>query len=90
MKSADLTSEQVDTLKAQLLPHLRYLRQLYLRMEKRGFGPDDELFKAANEAYEKIHSPLVKLHYLSCEAFKREFDQKEREIKRKRRWRLRH
>jgi hypothetical protein len=38
------------------------------RMEARGFPMSDELFQAANRAYDSAHALTMKLHYLSCKS----------------------
>jgi hypothetical protein len=47
-------------------PYLAYLRRLWLRMEKRSFPKDDELFRAMSNAYGVTHLPWITLHYMSC------------------------
>jgi hypothetical protein len=38
------------------------------RMERRGFPPDDELFKLATEAYEKMYHLSIDLHCRSIQS----------------------
>ena len=74
MNSGELTSEQIKVLQEQLKPHFLYLKRLLERMEQRGFNPNDEIFKAAKDVYGRLHSLRVRLHYLGCDPFKREFE----------------
>ncbi len=43
-------------------PYLAYLRRLWLRMEKRSFPKDDELFRAMSNAYGVTHLLWITLH----------------------------
>lgn len=46
---------------------LNYLGRLIKQMDKRHFPHDDELRRVATEAYDKVHSLKVTLHYMSCD-----------------------
>jgi|GEM_PF-2350954 len=74
MDSGELTDEQIKVLKEQLRPAFLYLKRLVERMGQRGFKPDDEIFKAAKDAYDRVHGLNVRLHYLGCDVSKREFE----------------
>jgi hypothetical protein len=50
-------------------------------------GDGDPVLVATREAHEKAHVLWIRLHYLSMEAFSREFDAEERQAKMKRRFR---
>ena len=50
-------------------------------------GEGDPALAAAREAHEKAHALWTRLHYLSMEAFSREFDAEERQAKMRRRHR---
>ncbi len=72
MDSGDLTSEQVKVLQEQLRPTFLYLQRLVGRMEKCGFNRQDEIYKAASDSYDRVFGLNVRLHYLCCDAQKRE------------------
>src|SRR5688572_29117496 len=74
MNSGDLTCEQIKTLQDQLKPAFFFPKSLVERMEQRGFHPDDEILKAARDAFDRLHGLSVRLHYLGCNAFKRELE----------------
>lgn len=66
MDSRDLEAWQADNMLRQLLPALKYLGAMQRRMERRGFKPDDKLYRDTCTAYEAMHRLCVELHYLSC------------------------
>jgi hypothetical protein len=68
----DLSREQIDRLSQQIGPMLRYLHQLQGRMDKVGFVPSDKLYRLVGEAFDAVHRLSVELHYMTCEANKRE------------------
>jgi len=74
MNSGDLTHVQIKTLQSQLKPAFRFLKALAERMGKCGFHPDDEVYKSARDAYDRVHGLSVRLHYLACDASKREYE----------------
>ena len=88
LDSKNLTHEQLEKVKDQVRDRARYFKALADKMESRGFAADDKILNAGREVHEKVQVLWDRLNYLSCEAFKRKFDQNEREIKRQRR--LRH
>jgi hypothetical protein len=44
-----------------------FLYRLERRMEKKQFPVDDPLRVAVQQAYDKIHTLWIKVHYMSCE-----------------------
>jgi hypothetical protein len=72
MNSGELTSDQIKALQDHLKPSFLFLKRLADRFAERGFNPEDEIYKAVREAFDKVHSLNVKLHYLGCDASKRE------------------
>jgi len=64
--ASNLTPEQLAALKAQVGRVLRYLNRLRERMERRGWRLDDPAYRATFEAWNKVHSLSVHLHYASC------------------------
>ena len=56
------------TTEAVVLRSLVYLGALIDRMNRRGFSPDDRLFRRALEAFDKVHALNIELHYMSCKA----------------------
>jgi len=55
MDSSQLTTEQAAKIRDAIGPTVGYLCRLVRRMERRGFPPDDKLFKLATEAYDKMY-----------------------------------
>jgi hypothetical protein len=68
MDSQQLTTRQAETMRNALIPHVRYLYRMQIRMEKTGFPPSDELFQATRRAYDAAQELCMKLHYLSCKS----------------------
>jgi hypothetical protein len=86
MDSAKLTHKQIETVEGQVKVRAGYFKTL---ADKLGFrlGDSDQVIVAAREAHEKTHALWTRLHYLSMEAFSREFDAEERQAKMRRRFR---
>jgi hypothetical protein len=68
MDSSQLTTEQAAKNRDAIGPTVGYLCRLVRRMERRGFPPDDELFKLATEAYDKMYHLSSDLHYRSIQS----------------------
>jgi hypothetical protein len=68
MDSQQLTTRQAESMRNALIPHVRYLYRMQIRMEKTGFPPSDELFQATRRAYDAPQELCMKLHYLSCKS----------------------
>jgi hypothetical protein len=66
MDSEELTTEQAAKMHKSLFRLANYLSRVVKRMERRGFPPDDPLFKSARRAYDAVCSFCMDLHYLSC------------------------
>ena len=77
MNSSDLNSNQIKVIQDQLKPSFVYLKGLVERMAERGFHPDDEIFKAASDAFNRVHALNIRLHYLGCDASRREYEAKQ-------------
>ena len=45
---------------------LSYLGRLQKRMEQRRFPSDDRLYVLVSEAFDRLHTIRMELHYLSC------------------------
>ena len=65
MKSSDLTDEQLERLKRQMGPPLRWLNALIRRMDAVGFDPTDDVYRAALRARDSMQSLHVAAHYAS-------------------------
>jgi hypothetical protein len=87
MDPAKLTHAHIETVKGSVKKHAAYFKALAVRMAAKGFGDSDPVIVAAREAHEKAHALWVRLHYLSMEAFSREFDEAEKTAKMRRRFR---
>jgi hypothetical protein len=61
-----LTPKQAEALQARILPMFRYLSRCRQRVDKRGFDPRSEVYKAIDKAYCAVHGLRVTLHYESC------------------------
>jgi hypothetical protein len=72
MDSRHVTAEQAERLHKALGAHLRYLGRLHARMEKVGFVPGDPLFERVKKAHDAMHDLTVHVHYMECEASRRE------------------
>ncbi len=68
MDSEQLTARQAESMRNALIPHVRYLYKMQIRMEKTGFPATDELFQATRRAYDAVQELCMKLHYLSCKS----------------------
>ena len=55
MKADDLTRSQCRALKNKLEPMASYLHRLRVRMQRRGFPPDDPLMQLVNKASQSVH-----------------------------------
>ena len=66
MNSDDLTEKQAEQIKETVRRFLHYLSRLTARMDRQRFPHDDELRTKTKDAYDKVHSLHVTLHYLSC------------------------
>jgi hypothetical protein len=62
-----LTPKQAEALGARIGPMLRYLHRCRQQVDKRGFDPRSEVYKAIDKAYCAVHGLRVTLHYISCE-----------------------
>lgn len=47
-------------------PTLTYLGRLIKRMDRGHFPVDNPFRRTVQEAYDKIHGPCVRLHYVNC------------------------
>ena len=83
----ELTHAQIETVKGSVKKHADYFKALAGRMAAKGFGDSNPVVVAAQEAHEKAHALWTRLHYLSIEAFSREFDAAEKTTKLRRRFR---
>ena len=64
--SSNLTSEQLERVKASVSRELRYLNRLIERMARLGFPPTDAVYAAALRAQAETQGLYVALHYASC------------------------
>lgn len=64
----EITKEQPRQLWDKLGPSMRLLQNVYLRLDERGYQPGNELFDAAQKAWESIHSLSIRAHYLACQS----------------------
>jgi hypothetical protein len=85
MDASRLTHGQIETVKGSVKKHADYFKTLAARMAAKGFADCDPILLAVREAHDKAHILWTRLHYLSMEAFSREFDAAERERKMRRR-----
>jgi hypothetical protein len=65
VRAEDLRKDQVERLKASLGRQLRYLHKLRRRMDKRGWDPACPVYRAAQQAFNAMHTLNVQLHYAS-------------------------
>jgi hypothetical protein len=65
MDSSQITTEQAAKIKDAIGPAFGYLSLLVRRMERRGFPPDDQLFKIATAAQDRMQHLWITLHYMS-------------------------
>lgn len=70
--SQGLTAEQCQLLLERVGPMLLFLRKLLNRVEQLYFPADDQFRREVQEAYDKLHNLRVGLHYMTCNAMKRE------------------
>ena len=70
--SRDFTAEQCQVLLEHIGPMLLYLRKLLNRIEQLGFPAEDSFRREVQEAYNAVHNLRVGLHYMTCNAMKRE------------------
>jgi len=68
MDSSHLTTAQAGKIRDAIGPTVGYLCRLVRRMERRGFPPDDKLFRLATEAYDKIYHLSIDLHNRSIQS----------------------
>jgi hypothetical protein len=61
MRHTDLTREQLERTRRQLIPSFRRLAKLRERMHHMGFPADDELFVLVKRAHDAMDSLLVEL-----------------------------
>jgi hypothetical protein len=66
MNSSDVTKAQAKVISAALYKSLNYLGRLRKRMDQLGFPPNDELYKLAVAAWDRLHHLSVHVHYMSC------------------------
>jgi hypothetical protein len=66
MKSSDLKHWQAARINDVVRPTVAYLSRLKRRMEKRGFPPDDRLFRLVTQAHASMQDLSMELHCLSC------------------------
>jgi len=71
MDSSQLTAEQLEALNKRIAGMVAYLHALQERMERRGFPPNDELYRLTREAHDRVHHLRVTLHYAWCDKTKR-------------------
>ncbi len=67
MSSDDITREQGKQLAEAIGKSLNYLTRLRRRMEKLGFLPGDDYFKAVDKAQDAMQTLYLKTHFLKCE-----------------------
>ena len=72
MNSNDLTREQLDPLCEKTRDMTAWLNQLKTRLEANRFPHDDELYKLACEACDKVQHLRMTLHYLNCETSRKQ------------------
>ena len=65
MDSSQITTDQAAKIKDAIGPAFGYLSRLVQRMERRGFPPDDQLFKLATAAHDRMQHLWITLHYMS-------------------------
>jgi len=61
MRSADLTTDQLQGLRERIAPMLEYMAQLEKRMHQRKFPPDDPLVVLVTEARNCVQGVYVEL-----------------------------
>lgn len=49
-------------------PPMRWMKRICDRMDKLGISPTDDIYVAAQNAYNALHSLGVRSHYRSCES----------------------
>ena len=76
MNSRDLKRWQLEKIGNVVGRFQGYLSRLATRMEKVGFTPNDELLRLTYQALSAVHSLKIKLHYMTCDASKRERESK--------------
>jgi hypothetical protein len=64
--SSNLTQAQAKRIHEALYPGLNYIIRLRERMSKRGFPPDDELYRQVCAAYDAVFRLRIKIHTYSC------------------------
>jgi hypothetical protein len=67
MAQQPLTTKEAAALHDYLGPVMRRLRRINDRLQARGYVPTDELWRAGQDAYNKVHALSVLTHYASCE-----------------------
>jgi hypothetical protein len=72
--SSELTAAQCQEILEHIGPMLLYLRKLLNRVEQLHFPADDQFRREVQEAYNDVHNLRVGLHYMTCNAMKRERD----------------
>jgi hypothetical protein len=64
--SRRLSRDEANALRNALGPPMQWLKRICDRMDRLGISPRDEIYKAAYEAYNAMHSLAVRAHYRSC------------------------
>jgi len=75
--SQDLTAEQCQLLLERVGPMLLFLRKLLNRIDQLHFPATDQFRREVQEAYNHVHNLRVGLHYMTCNAMKREREQQQ-------------
>jgi len=65
MESSELTTAQLDSIKARVDEQRAYFRRLVARMEARRFLPDDRLLVEARDVL-RLDGLWMTCHYLGC------------------------
>lgn len=67
MNSRDLKKWQLEKMRDDLGPAMRYLNRMIKRMSKVGFPGNDRLYLEAMEARDALVKLTMSMHYLGCD-----------------------
>ena len=68
MDSDSLQPWQCEAIAKALFPGANYIVRLKARMERRGFRPDDPIYRLVVTLHDTMQALRMQLHYRSCES----------------------
>jgi hypothetical protein len=66
MDSTDLSKDQIAPMQERIRQALVYVGAMRERMEKRGFDPNDLLYRQTQRSYDALHGLHMALVYAGC------------------------